>query len=140
MAGIARVQSVVVDCPDPEALARFYAAVLGWEIVRNDEDGGWVTIADGGPGGGGTPLSFQRVPDHRPPDWPGAEHPQQLHIDLDVDDIDQAEAEVLALGATKHHHQPVGPYDGFRVYLDPAGHPFCLCFGDGTDAGGAGGR
>jgi catechol 2,3-dioxygenase-like lactoylglutathione lyase family enzyme len=128
VAGIARMQTVVVDCPDPEALARFYAAVLGWEVVRIDEDGEWATISD--PDGGATPLSFQRVADYRPPRWPDAEHPQQFHIDLRVDDVDKAEAEVLALGATRHEHQPAGLYGGFRVYLDPAGHPFCLCFGD----------
>lgn len=126
MAGIARMDTVAIDCPDPEALARFYAAVLGWESIRIDPDGGWVTISDGT----ATPLSFQRVEGHRPPDWPSAERSQQFHLDFEVDDIDKAEAQVLALGAVKHEHQPVGPYDGFRVYLDPAGHPFCLCFGD----------
>jgi hypothetical protein len=36
---------------------------------------------------------------------------------------------VLALGATRHDVQPGEPSgDGFRVYLDPAGHPFCLCW------------
>lgn len=125
MAGIARMDTVAIDCPDPEALARFYAAVLGWESIQIDEDGGWVTISDGT----ATPLSFQRAEGHRPPDWPSPERSQQFHLDFKVDDIDKAEAEVLALGAVKHEHQPVGPYDGFRVYLDPAGHPFCLCFG-----------
>jgi hypothetical protein len=50
--------------------------------------------------------------------------PQQMHIDVMVEDLDVAEAAVLGLGATKHDHQPGTT---FRVFLDPAGHPFCLC-------------
>ena len=69
-------------------------------------------------------LAFQRVDDYRAPQWPGQEVPQQMHIDVDVDDLDEAEAAVLALGATKHDHQPGTT---FRVFLDPAGHTFCLC-------------
>jgi hypothetical protein len=56
--------------------------------------------------------------------WPGAEHPQQAHLDFEVDDLDAGEAEVLRLGARKPETQPGG--DSWRVYLDPAGHPFCL--------------
>ena len=76
------------------------------------------------------PLSFQAVADHRPPDWPDGDPPQQLHIDVTVDDVDAADARVLAIGATKHAVQPgEAEEDGnFRVYLDPAGHPFCLCW------------
>ena len=65
--------------------------------------------------------------DYRAPQWPGQEHPQQEHLDLWVDDLDAAEVQVLALGATKH---AVQPGQSFRVYLDPAGHPFCLCLTD----------
>lgn len=114
---IARLQVVALDCPDPDALAAFYAGVLGTEVEGTDDD--WVQLAPRG----GTPLAFQRVADHRPPQWPGAEHPQQLHLDLEVDDLDTGEAAVVALGARRH---PVQPGTTFRVFLDPAGHPFCL--------------
>lgn len=46
-----------------------------------------------------------------------------MHLDFDVDDLDAAESAVLAMGATKHDHQPGTTY---RVFLDPAGHPFSL--------------
>ncbi|WP_433241638.1 VOC family protein [Streptosporangium sp. CA-135522] len=117
---IARMRSVVLDCPDPKRLAGFYSALLGWEITSVEDD--WVVVTDGRP----ERICFQLAKDHQPPDWPNPDRPQQLHLDLTVDDLDEAETEVLALGATKHSYQP-GEKDGFRVFLDPAGHPFCLC-------------
>jgi catechol 2,3-dioxygenase-like lactoylglutathione lyase family enzyme len=115
---VARLQVVALDCPDPAALAAFYAAVLGTEIERDDGD--WVQLRPG------TPLAFQRVADYRPPQWPGAEHPQQMHLDLEVAELDAGEAAVVALGARRHEVQPGST---FRVFLDPAGHPFCLVVG-----------
>ncbi|GII79850.1 hypothetical protein Sru01_48320 [Sphaerisporangium rufum] len=125
MEPIARLRNIVVDCPDPKALADFYAGVTGWEITNADDE--WVSLHDGG----AVRLCFQRAEDHRPPDWPGSERPQQLHLDFRVDDMAAAEARVLALGAVKHDHQPgeEDPDEDFRVYLDPAGHPFCLFAG-----------
>ena len=124
MAGIARMNAVVLDCPDPKPLAEFYGALLGWPITEDGDD--WVTISDGV----ATPVSFQQVEEeYIPPMWPDPNHPQQFHIDVTVDDIDKAEAQVLALGAVKHDYQPGESHDDFRVYLDPAGHPFCLCRG-----------
>ena len=112
----ATLNSVVLDCPDPKVMAEFYSALTGAAIVDRDDD--WWQLA-------GTPgLAFQLATDHRPPTWPVGERPQQLHLDLDVADLDDAEAWVLGLGARKHEHQPGTT---FRVYLDPAGHPFCLC-------------
>ncbi len=118
MSPIARMAWTCIDCPDPTALAGFYSAILGWPVV--DDDGEWVSLeaADG------QMLCFQRVDGYRAPEWPGQEHPQQEHLDLWVDDLDEAEPQVLALGAVKHDVQPG---QSFRVYLDPAGHPFCLC-------------
>ena len=114
---IARYPSIVLDCPDPEALATFYGAMLDWKVEPQD---GWVDVkADYG-----QCLSFQKVDDFTPPQWPRQDVPQQMHIDVVVDDLDTAEAAVLELGATKHEHQPGTT---FRVFLDPAGHPFCLC-------------
>lgn len=115
---IARFPVVVLDCPDPRALAEFYSALLGWGIEKSEDD--WCTIrADYGDS-----IAFQQVVGYVAPQWPGQDRPQQMHIDVDVDDLDDAEAAVLGLGAVKHEHQPG---TSFRVFLDPAGHPFCLC-------------
>jgi catechol-2,3-dioxygenase len=124
MAGIAKLRAVVLDCPDAEALARFYGALVGGEVTV-DDGGEWVTLRDGAD----VLLSFQRADDYQPPDWPNPDKPQQFHIDVTVDDVDTAEKQVLALGATKHRLQPgVDSGEKWRVYVDPAGHPFCLCW------------
>jgi predicted enzyme related to lactoylglutathione lyase len=114
---IARFPSVVIDCPDPQQLADFYGALLDWKAERSED---WIDLrADYG-----QVISFQKVEDYNPPRWPSQEVPQQMHLDVSVDDLDEAEAAVLSLGATKADHQPG---ETFRVFLDPAGHPFCLC-------------
>ena len=118
MAPVARLTSFVFDCRDPLESAEFYASLTGWEISRTDTD--WIEISGGGP----TVLAFQLAPDHHPPTWPDADHPQQAHLDFDVDDLDRAEEAALAIGARK---AAVQPHPNYRVFLDPAGHPFCLC-------------
>ncbi|GAA2887285.1 VOC family protein [Nonomuraea rubra] len=121
MGGIAEFRTVVLDCPDPQALAGFYAQLLGWPVTSVEDD--WVVVSDGG-----SPkrLAFQLAPDYQPPVWPSSDRPQQFHLDVTVTDMDEAERQVLKIGATKHEHQP-SEDDSFRVFLDPAGHPFCLC-------------
>jgi len=125
MAAVARLRSVVVDCPDPRELAVFYAAVGGGTPVEGDPD--WVVLQIPA----GPRLAFQRAPGYAPPDWPRADHDsQQFHLDFDAggtwEEVDAAEEKVLALGARvldREDHEA----KGFRVYADPAGHPFCLC-------------
>lgn len=114
---IAHAPSIVIDCPDPTALATFYGALLDWKVDTSPD---WAEIrADNG-----QCLCFQQVEDYSPPQWPGQDVPQQMHLDVMVEDLDAGEAAVLELGATKPEHQPGTT---FRVFLDPAGHPFCLC-------------
>jgi predicted enzyme related to lactoylglutathione lyase len=113
---IAYSPNVVLDCPDAAALATFYGKLLDWKVELSE---GWADVRSDN-----QCFSFQQVEDYRPPQWPGQQVPQQMHIDVIVDDLDAAEAAVLELGATKHEHQPG---TSFRVFLDPAGHPFCLC-------------
>jgi catechol 2,3-dioxygenase-like lactoylglutathione lyase family enzyme len=115
----ARMHAVVLDCPDPQALAEFYSKLTGWSLERDDGD--WVALR----GDGDIRLSFQLAPDHQPPAWPDPNRPQQFHIDFIVDDFETAEPQALALGATLLDKSD--EHAGFRVYADPAGHPFCLC-------------
>lgn len=113
--------NVVLDCPDPQGLAEFYRGVLGGEISV-DPDGDWVDLT-GAPGG--VTVSFQLAPQLRAPRWPDPERPQQVHFDIYVTDLDAGQEQVLALGA-KLLDDGKGE-TSFRVYEDPAGHPFCLC-------------
>ncbi|MGW1807690.1 VOC family protein [Streptomyces sp. NPDC002078] len=120
---LAKLGVVVLDCPDPRALAGFYAEVLGGtvEVQGDPEDDGWVDLKVPG----GTALAFQRAPGYVPPKWPAPDASQHFHLDLVVEDLDAAEKGVLELGA-----EPLDAEDRertFRVYADPAGHPFCLC-------------
>lgn len=96
---IARLPLIAIDCPDPGALARFYGAVLDWKIdvFANRAS---VCAEDG------QCISFHQVAGYTPPMWPTQERPQQMHLDMIVDDLDAAEAAVIDLGATKHPHQP----------------------------------
>jgi len=119
MSPVARMRAVVLDCPDPRVLADFYQRLVGGEVTYADDE--WVNLRDGKQ----VILSFQRAEHYRPPAWPDPEPGQQFHIDVTVDDVEQAEREVLALGATRTDEQP-GAEENWRVYLDPAGHPFCL--------------
>lgn len=116
---IGRLVGIVIDCPDPRALATFYEAVLGAERVEDSAD--WVTLAVDG---GNPTFSLQRTDRFRAPDWTSGEPPQQLHLDILVENLDDAEGQVLALGGTllDGSDKPIG----FRVYADPVGHPFCL--------------
>ncbi|MGY1824121.1 VOC family protein [Geodermatophilus sp. SYSU D00079] len=112
--------ATVLDTPDPQGLARFYQRLLGWPL--RDDDPEWATLR---PGDGGPGLSFQREEQHVPPVWPaGPGDPRmQLHLDIEVDDLDTAVAVAVEAGATVARFQP---QDDVRVCLDPAGHPFCL--------------
>ncbi|GAA2715268.1 VOC family protein [Micromonospora olivasterospora] len=120
---IGELRSTVIDCPDPRALAAFYSELLGLPLLEGDSEGDeWVVL--GGPPGRQPRLAFQQAPDLRPPTWPDPELPQQFHLDVTVEDIEAAEKAALALGARRLP----GEGTGWRVYADPAGHPFCLCW------------
>jgi catechol 2,3-dioxygenase-like lactoylglutathione lyase family enzyme len=114
------LSGVVLDSPDPSELAAFYHRLLGWTVIQDEP--GWVTLGapNGGPG-----LSFQIESAYVRPVWPaGPGDPQMsVHLDIRVEDLDQAAAHAEKAGATRAEFQP---QDDVLVYLDPHGHPFCL--------------
>ena len=113
---IGSVRAFALDCPDPLALAAFYAGLVGGTVVEEAPE--WVELE-------GTGLAFQRVADYRAPSWPGHQQPQQAHLDIGVADLEAAQAQALALGATLL--EDWAGSKSWRVFADPAGHPFCLC-------------
>lgn len=121
---IGRLAGIVIDCPDPRALAAFYETLLGAQRVEDSAE--WVTLARDG---GHPSFSLQRTERFRAPDWVSGEPPQQMHLDILVDNLDDAEREVLSLGGAllDGSDKPIG----FRVYADPVGHPFCLVTPEG---------
>ena len=111
---IGRAHHVVIDCTEPHRLAAFYSELLGLPITYESTD--FVVVAETSRASG---YAFQRAPDHRAPRWPDPAYPQQLHLDVMVDDLIEADERVVKLGAAR-----LAPDD--YVYADPAGHPFCL--------------
>ena len=111
---IGRQHHVVIDCPDPSGLAAFYSELLGLPVTYESPD--WMVVAEDVHASG---LAFQRAPEHQPPRWPDPRHPQQIHLDVMVDDVEAAGVAVLKLGASRLS-------EGDHVYADLAGHPFCL--------------
>jgi len=116
---IGKLDVVVFDCAEPPVVARFYQAIVGGELRGPDPEDDWTELHTSR-----GKLAFQKAPNHVAPVWPDGPQQLQAHVDIDVPDLDEAEAAVLELGAQKHAVQPKPT--SFRVYLDPAGHPFCL--------------
>lgn len=116
---------VVLDAADLEAVSSFWAGLLGGTVSK-DED--WYELYVDGE----HRMDFQHAPDHVQPDWPDGE-PQQIHLDLyvgGVENIAAAHEEAVRLGArVLQEAEDLTKPSGFQVYADPAGHPFCLCWG-----------
>jgi predicted enzyme related to lactoylglutathione lyase len=110
-----------IEAPDPKALAKFYSELLGWPVAHKEPGTAILSAPEGS-----IYVVFQEALDYEAPVWPplpGEQRPM-MHFDFQVDDLDSAVAEAVALGATVSAHQP---QQNVRVLLDPAGHPFCLC-------------
>lgn len=108
---------VVLDAPDGPALAHFYARLLDWTVFNEDADGASVDT--------GYNLACQTELHYMRPVWPAVEGEPQMsmHLDIEVDDLDQTVAHAVDVGAEVAAHQP---QENVRVLFDPAGHPFCL--------------
>jgi predicted enzyme related to lactoylglutathione lyase len=117
-------QIIVLDAADIATVSNFWAGVFGGRALASDPD--WHDVLDAE---GEWRIGVQLAPEHTPPLWPNGAA-QQIHLDLHVEDPHEAEREVIALGARllKRSDNPDGE-SGFHVYADPAGHPFCICWG-----------
>ena len=123
---------VALDCENTLELAQFYAQITGLRIetfgASLNQSVEWIELRDEQD----IPkLAFQKIENYVAPTWPTGKVPQQAHLDVAVKDLANSETEVLKLGATKTQFQPGSPKNDkysteFIVYLDPAGHPFCL--------------
>ena len=113
------LSAVVVDCRDPETLARFWCAALGYVVHAEAE--GFVGIVPAE--GGGPHLDFVVVPEPRTAK-------NRLHLDLRPREgsRDEEVARVRALGATEvaDRRGQHGPGSGWVVFADPEGNEFCI--------------
>jgi predicted enzyme related to lactoylglutathione lyase len=115
-------QVVVFDAADLGAESSFWAGVLNGTVGKEDH---WhMVYVDPAP-----KVGVQLAPNHVPPDWPDGAPPQQIHLDLWVEDFAEAHERVMSLGArVLKPCEESDSVDNFQVYADPAGHPFCLCW------------
>ena len=136
MADVPIVRQTVLDCTDARELAEFYRQLLGYTYRPGDEPPAagepdergqdWLVLRSPGDRHG---LAFQQVSELVPSTWPSNGVPQQLHLDMTVDSVEQLEAQTeraVALGATLRYDRVDDPEEPLRVFADPAGHPFCI--------------
>jgi catechol-2,3-dioxygenase len=113
---IGTLKTVVIDAPDIAVLSTFYQGLAGWTQIYLDDE--WCTLTTDD----GWRIGLQTAPDHVPPQWPSAEHPQQAHLDFRVPDLEAASERAVGLGATLLRKN-----ETWYTLADPAGHPFDLC-------------
>jgi len=116
---------VVFDAADIAAESAFWAGMLDG-VVFGDE--AFHSVVDSS---GEWHVGVQRAADHVPPQWPDGE-PQQVHLDLHVEDQHQAHESAVELGARLLQAGDLDAEEGHQVYVDPAGHPFCIGWGHPT--------
>jgi predicted enzyme related to lactoylglutathione lyase len=121
---IARLEAVDIDCPDAHELQSFYQQLTGAEAEPPGEAFPSLRVTED------FWIHFQEVEDYQAPTWPSQERGQQIHMDFHVRDLEAGVFRAIELGATLAPHQPG---EGWRVMLDPAGHPFCLAPGDDSE-------
>lgn len=126
---IAHLAYTALDCVNPIELADFYSKITGWPVEPLGDfppaDVTWLELLDEK---GFTKMGFQKIDNYQKPTWPTGGLPQQAHIDFHAKDLDVAEKQLLEIGAVKAEFQPK-PHR-FRIFLDLAGHPFCIVQSD----------
>jgi catechol 2,3-dioxygenase-like lactoylglutathione lyase family enzyme len=129
------LRQIVLDCTDARALAEFYRELLGFQYRPGDESPGsdgddWLVLVDEG---GRRVLAFQEVPALPEATWPEGPVPQQMHLDLTVENKEELDAQherATILGARLLRDEADDPEEPIRIYADPAGHPFCIFVAD----------
>lgn len=119
-------QVVVFDAPELEVESAFWAGMLDGVVFKDDS---WHSVIDAN---GAWVIGVQLAPGHVAPEWPDGA-PQQVHLDLHVDDPARAHADATALGARLLQGADLTAAEGHQVYADPAGHPFCIGWGHPDD-------
>lgn len=111
---IGSLHELVFDCSNPEALARFWQALIGGEVEVESAD--WAVL-DGDELG--FYIGFQRVPERKTAK-------NRLHLDVEVSDLDSAvdNAELLGAGTIGARVNEDG--GSFQVMADPGGNEFCF--------------
>jgi hypothetical protein len=117
-------QVVVFDAAELHAESAFWAGMLGGHVFQDDD---WHSVIDAA---GEWRVGIQLAPKHVPPNWPDGSPEQQVHLDLHVEDQHAAHEQAMALGARLLQAAPdFDAEEGNQVYADPAGHPFCIGWG-----------
>ena len=111
------ITSITLACPDPQPLSEFYRAVTGWEVIYSGDDAVYLA------GPHEVRLGFERVAGFAAPLWERRIQPA-LRLDLAVDDIGEAERQLVGLGATRPGHDLDN--ESWIFLADPVGHPLCL--------------
>jgi hypothetical protein len=101
---LAKVGFIVIDTVDPEALAPVWCEILGERVDLRIDDGRFVvlTASEGNP-----VVAFQRVPERKA-------GKNRMHLDLIVDDLDEATARIEALGGRWREPGQTREIDGYR--------------------------
>jgi hypothetical protein len=112
---------IVIDCADPEALAGFWAAALGYRSVGFGDPYFLLLPAQRAY----PPVILQRVPEEK-------QGKVRIHFDLRVDDVDAEVRRLEALGARRID---IGQGDEvpWVPMADPEGNEFCVCPGAPLD-------
>ena len=114
--------SLVLDCLDPEGLAPFWAAALGYVTLGAVEN--YVLLVPDSRSG--PKLLLQQVPEQRV-------GKNRMHLDIEVPDIENLADRLVELGAHRVSHG-IEVEHGSRwiVMSDPEGNEFCVCDGGAT--------
>lgn len=113
-----RLSGITIDCAEPAVLAAFWSALLDRPVSGEHDGPDWATVGsrlDAAPR-----LTFQRVPEPK-------RGKVRLHLDVQVDDIDEGRARIEELGGRWTGERRDYPGEGaVMVMTDPEGHEFCI--------------